>query len=34
MQTHNVHIKWSPGYIGIEGNEEADRLANKRTNIV
>jgi hypothetical protein len=34
MQTYDVHIKWSPGYIGIKGNKETDRPADKRTNIV
>jgi ribonuclease HI len=32
MQTYNVYIKWSPGYIGIKGNKEADKLADKGAN--
>ncbi|EDN98874.1 hypothetical protein SS1G_13733 [Sclerotinia sclerotiorum 1980 UF-70] len=24
----NIRVKWSPGHMEIEGNEEADRLAN------
>ena len=27
MQTRDIRIKWSPGHMGIEGNEEADALA-------
>jgi ribonuclease HI len=27
MQTRDIRIKWSPGHMGIEGNEEADTLA-------
>lgn len=27
MQSFDVHIRWSPGHMRIEGNEEADRLA-------
>ena len=27
METHNVRVKWSPGHMGIEGNEAADKLA-------
>jgi ribonuclease HI len=34
MQTHDVHIKWSPGHMGIEGNKEADRLADKGANMI
>ncbi|EDN02891.1 predicted protein [Histoplasma mississippiense (nom. inval.)] len=26
---HNVGLKWAPGHMGIEGNEEADRLAKR-----
>jgi ribonuclease HI len=29
MQTHDIHYKWSPGHSGIEGNEVADRMADK-----
>lgn len=29
MMTHDVGIKWSPGHTGIEGNEAADRLADR-----
>lgn len=29
MLTHNVNVRWSPGHMGIAGNEEADRLADK-----
>jgi hypothetical protein len=28
MQTQDIRIKWSPGHIGIKGNEAADTLAN------
>jgi hypothetical protein len=27
MLTHDVRVKWAPGYTGIEGNEAADKLA-------
>jgi ribonuclease HI len=27
MQTRDIRIKWSPGHMDIEGNEEADALA-------
>jgi ribonuclease HI len=27
MQTRDIRIKWSLGHIDIEGNEEADALA-------
>ncbi|EDN08633.1 conserved hypothetical protein [Histoplasma mississippiense (nom. inval.)] len=27
LRQHNVGLKWAPGHMGIEGNEEADRLA-------
>jgi ribonuclease HI len=27
MQARDIKIKWSPGHMGIEGNEEADALA-------
>ena len=27
MQAHDIRVKWSPGHMGIEGNEEADALA-------
>jgi ribonuclease HI len=27
MQTRDIRIKWSPGHMGIEGNEVADALA-------
>jgi ribonuclease HI len=26
MQSRDIRIKWSPGHMGIEGNEEADTL--------
>jgi len=29
MQTYNVGIRWCPGHTGIEGNETADKLADK-----
>jgi len=29
METHNVMTRWTPGHMGIEGNEVADRLADK-----
>ncbi|RAL60709.1 hypothetical protein DID88_009815 [Monilinia fructigena] len=28
MKQLDIRIKWSPGHMEIEGNEEADRLAN------
>ncbi|KAA8574661.1 hypothetical protein EYC84_003911 [Monilinia fructicola] len=28
MQQLDIRVKWSPGHMEIEGNEEADRLAN------
>ncbi|ESZ92982.1 hypothetical protein SBOR_6648 [Sclerotinia borealis F-4128] len=27
IETRDINIRWSSGYIGIEGNEQADRLA-------
>ena len=27
MQTHDVRVRWSPGHMGIIGNEAADKLA-------
>lgn len=27
MQVHDIQLKWSPGHMGIEGNETADRMA-------
>ena len=27
MQTRDIRVKWSPGHMGIRGNEEADALA-------
>jgi ribonuclease HI len=32
MQTRDIRIKWSPGHMGIEGNEEADALAGRAAN--
>ncbi|EDN04709.1 conserved hypothetical protein [Histoplasma mississippiense (nom. inval.)] len=29
LRQHNVGLKWAPGHMGIEGNEEADRLAKR-----
>jgi len=29
METHNIMTKWTPGHMGIEGNEIADRFADK-----
>ena len=29
METHNVMTKWTPGHMGIKGNEVANRLADK-----
>lgn len=32
METRDIRIKWSPGHMGIEGNEKADTLANNAAN--
>lgn len=30
MDMHDVWVKWAPGHMGIEGNEAADKEADKR----
>ncbi|EDN04459.1 predicted protein [Histoplasma mississippiense (nom. inval.)] len=29
LEQHNVGLKWAPGHMRIEGNEEADRLTKR-----